>query len=223
MVNFARKRFIFADDRHRPECQHGLRIELARQLAQQIRFFDRQMRRNHRRQSAIDLHTADSQRRFQVAGNLRPFDFFVRPIRFDFAQMLGGVSRRRLPVAAGRRQPLRFDLPLRLVQIMKAVAPFVAHPPFIDERIFLRRQAINRVLIFVDANRATGRATGAHAQVPLHEPDALLVEKILIAQRPDRAQIDHAARQFVRQRIAGKHVDFLVAAAIDDHQFAACR
>ena len=68
------------------------------------------------------------------------------------------------------------------------------------------------------SNRAAGRAAGAHAVVPLHEPDTLLVEKILVAQRPDRAQIDHAARQFVGQRIAGKHVDFLVAAAVDDHQ-----
>ena len=54
----------------------------------------------------------------------------------------------------------------------------------------------------------------------LHEPDPLLIQKILVPQRPDRAQIDHAAGKFVRQRIAGEHVDFLMVAAIDDHQLA---
>ena len=47
---FARERFVFADDRHRPEGQHRLRIELSRQFAQQIGFFDGQIRRNNRRQ-----------------------------------------------------------------------------------------------------------------------------------------------------------------------------
>ena len=56
--------------------------------------------------------------------------------------------------------------------------------------------------------------------VLLHEPDALLVQKVLVAQRPDRAQIDHVARQLVVQRIAGEDVDLFVAAAIDDHQLA---
>ena len=51
----------------------------------------------------------------------------------------------------------------------------------------------------------------------LHEPDPLLVEKILVAQRPDRAQIDHIARQFVGQRkfglarVVAKDVDLFVA------------
>ena len=56
--------------------------------------------------------------------------------------------------------------------------------------------------------------------VLLHEPDALLVEKVLVSQGADRAKIDHVARHLVFQRIAGKDVDLFVAAAIDDHQLA---
>ena len=53
----------------------------------------------------------------------------------------------------------------------------------------------------------------------LQPPDALLVEEILAAQRPDRAQIDDVARQFVVAGLARKNVDFLVAAAVDHLQF----
>ena len=53
-------------------------------------------------------------------------------------------------------------------------------------------------------------AAGADAAVPPHEPDPLLVQKILVAQRPDRAEIDHVARELVVQREAGHDVDFLV-------------
>ena len=57
----------------------------------------------------------------------------------------------------------------------------------------------------------------------LQEPDPLLVEEVLVAQRADRAEVDDVAGQLVVQRMAGKDVDLVVAAAIDDQQLAACR
>src|SRR5262245_12325373 len=56
--------------------------------------------------------------------------------------------------------------------------------------------------------------------VLLHEPDALLVQKVLVAERPDRAEIDDAAGHFIGKRMPRENVDFLVGAAIDDHQLA---
>ena len=53
----------------------------------------------------------------------------------------------------------------------------------------------------------------------LQPPDALLVEKILAAQRTDRAEIDHVAGQLVVARLARENVDLLVRAAIDNLQF----
>ena len=47
-----------------------------------------------------------------------------------------------------------------------------------------------------------------------------LIQKVLVAQRPDGAEIDHVARELVVQREAGHHVDFFVRAAAGDHQFA---
>ena len=69
---------------------------------------------------------------------------------------------------------------------------------------------IDAVLVLLDPDRAAGRAAGADAGVPLHEPDPLLVEEILVAQRADRAEIDHVARELVVQREAGHDVDLLV-------------
>ena len=57
-------------------------------------------------------------------------------------------------------------------------------------------------------------------RVPLHEPHALPVEKVAVPQRSHRAEINHIARHFVLERLAGKNVDFLVRTTIGDHQFA---
>ncbi len=84
------------------------------------------------------------------------------------------------------------------------------------------------VLVLLDPDRAADRAAGANARVPPHEPDPLLVEKILVGQGPDGAEVDHVARKLVVQREAGHDVDFFVGAAVGDHQFGraadfACR
>src|SRR5205085_2806415 len=55
----------------------------------------------------------------------------------------------------------------------------------------------------------------------LEEPDALLVQEVLAAQGPDRAQIDDIAGQLVVHRLAGEDVDLFAVAAVGDHQFAA--
>ena len=54
--------------------------------------------------------------------------------------------------------------------------------------------------------------------VLLQEPDALLVEEVLAAQRADRAQIDDVAGQLVVERLAGKDVDLGVVPRSDDLQ-----
>jgi hypothetical protein len=58
---------------------------------------------------------------------------------------------------------------------MKAVSPFVAHPPLIDVRVLARLQPVYAVLVLFDEDRAAGRAAGADARVLLHEPDSLLI------------------------------------------------
>ena len=59
-------------------------------------------------------------------------------------------------------------------------------------------------------------STGADRRRLLQQPHALLEQKILVQQRPDRAEIDHVARQLVVQRLARENVDLLpVPAAID--------
>ena len=161
------------------------------QLRQQIRLFDRLMRRDDRgnpsglRQPSLQFLRDD-----------RPIDIHV----------------------AASVAPPRLDQSLRIVDMMIAVSPFVAHPPFVDERILPRAEPIDGVLILVHQDRAAGRAAGAHVRMALHEPDPLLVEEILVAERPDRAEIDHVARHLVGQRMAGEDVDLFVAAAIGHQQ-----
>ena len=46
----------------------------------------------------------------------------------------------------------------------------------------------------------------------------MLVEEILAAQGPDRAEIDDVAGQLVVERLAGEDVDLGVVAAVDDLQ-----
>ena len=60
-------------------------------------------------------------------------------------------------------------------------------------------------------------STGLIDGTLLEQPDALLEEEILVEQRPDRAEVDDVAGEFVVERLAGEDVDlFLVPAAIDE-------
>ena len=101
---------------------------------------------------------------------------------------------------------------------MVAEPAVVAHEMALRLRIVARPQAIDDVLIAVQLNATAGRTIGANALLGLQVPDALLVEKILAAQRADRAEIDDIAGQLVVERIAGENVDLGMMAAIDDLQ-----
>src|SRR6185437_4465928 len=139
---------VFPDDRNRSQGQHGLRIDAANVLGQQVSFFDSQMRRQYGRQPA-----GDGKLTVQFRGQRRPLD-----------------GRVNLPLAAPRA-----DLARLVVNVMKAVAPLVAHPPLVDVRVLARLQTVNAVLVLFDEDRAAGRTAGADARVFLHEPDALLI------------------------------------------------
>ncbi len=144
------------------------------------------MRRNYRRElAAICLRIR--RRRANLFQAHRQFSRQNRPIDILVWLLFAApASHCRKTHRLARRDSAspRFNMPLGHVQMLVAIAPLVAHPPFIDERIFLRRKAINRILIFVDANRAACRAACTHSQMPAQIPHALLVEKILIASAP---------------------------------------
>src|SRR4029079_1993483 len=111
-----------------------------------------------------------------------------------------------------------------IVDVLPAIAAFVAHPPLVHMWIFAGLEAIDAVLILFDLNRATGGAVGADVIVAAHEPDALLVEKIFVAQGANGTQIDDVAGELVGERkldlagIVAEDVDLFVRAPIDDHQ-----
>ena len=145
-------------------------------LAQQIRLFDRQ----------------NGAKRPPPAG---------RPCASRSRNSPGSVassrrSTQRLPPSrrCGLRRAAR-----RIVNVRIVVAAVVADPPLVDQRILARLDPVDAVLVLFDPDRAAGRAAGADAAMPPQEPDPLLIQKILVAQRPDRAEIDHVARELVVQ------------------------
>ena len=106
------------------------------------------------------------------------------------------------------------------MDVVIAIAAVIADPPLVHVRILPRLDAVDVILILFGKDRAAGRAVRADLGMPLHEPDALRVEEILVPQRTDRAEIDDIARQLVLQRKALDDVDLFVSTTIDDEQLA---
>ena len=74
--------------------------------------------------------------------------------------------------------------PAGIVDVRIVVAAVVADPPLVHQQVLARLDPIDAVLVLLDPDRAAGGAAGADAAVPPHEPDPLLIEEVLVAQRP---------------------------------------
>src|SRR5262249_24118963 len=144
------KSFIGAFHRNGSDREHRVWIDATDIGTQQIRFFDRKIRRNDRGQP-FRL----SQLLIDLAREIGPFDIYIA--RLFAPPKLGDASR--------------------IVNVLPAVASFVAHPPLVDVRVFARLEAIDAVLILLNLDRAAGGAVGTDVVVAPHEPDPLLIEK----------------------------------------------
>src|SRR5262249_30180032 len=81
-----------------------------------------------------------------------------------------------------------------------------------------RAEPEHNVLVRIDVDRAPGRASRTDAIGGFEVPDALLVQEVLRAERPDRAQVHDVAGELVFQWLAGKDVDLRVVRAVGHHQ-----
>jgi hypothetical protein len=77
------------------------------------------------------------------------------------------------------------------------VSPVIANPPLVHRLILSRLDAIDAFLILLDPDRATGRTTGTNTGMRIEEPNALLVQKVFIAQSANGTQINDIARELV--------------------------
>jgi hypothetical protein len=141
--------------------------------------------------------------------NLGPFD-----------RLRGGRRSGVAPVAQRRGFPRGFADPRLIVEVMPAVAALVADPPLVDVRVLARLEPVDGVLVVLGVDGAPGRAATADVGLALQEPDPLLVEEVLVAKRPHRAEIDHVPRELVVERMAREDVDLLLGAAAGDHQLS---
>src|SRR6185436_217574 len=74
------------------------------------------------------------------------------------------------------------------------------------------------VLVIVHPDAATRRAIRADALLRFEKPDSLLVQKVVAAQRPNRAEVNDVPRQLVVERLAWEDVDLGVMPPADDLQ-----
>ena len=96
----------------------------------------------------------------------------------------------------------------RVIGGLVAVPALVADPVVVDVRIGPRLEPPEPPLVLLGADVAAGRATGADRVVLGEEPDALLVQEVLVQQRPDRADVDDVTGQRVGvQGMAREDVD----------------
>jgi hypothetical protein len=107
--------------------------------------------------------------------------------------------------------------------MVPAVAALVADPPRVDVGILPGLEPVDGVLVVLGVDGAARRAAAADVGLTLQEPDPLLVEEVLVAERPHRAEIDHVAGELVGQRMAGEDVDLLLRPAAGDHQLSRAR
>ena len=185
---------VFTDDGHRAEYEaSGLRVARERQREEE-RFLHREERREYDRELRGRFEFLLQERR-----NLRP--------------------RRGAEAAVELDQRLREAL--AGVGVVVAVPAVVAHPEALRLRLLVlpRPKAIDDVFVRIRVRGTSGAASGTYAVRRLQIPDALFVEEVLAAQRPDGAEIDDVAGQFVLQRPTGEDVDFLVVPATHDGKF----
>src|SRR5262249_19158152 len=102
------------------------------------------------------------------------------------------------------------------VHVVKTVTAQVAHEVSLSLGILARPQSVDNVFILIDEDAAAGAAIGADALLALKKPDPLFIEKVLAAQGPDRAEIDHVPSQFVVERLARKDINLRMIAPVDD-------
>ena len=107
-----------------------------------------------------------------------------------------------------------------VVDVVPAIAALVTDPPGVHVGILAWLEPVDRVLVVLGVDGAAGGAAAADVGLPLHEPDTLLVEEVLVAERAHRAEVDDVAGEFVVERMAGEDVDLLLRAAAGDHQLA---
>src|SRR5205085_863519 len=104
------------------------------------------------------------------------------------------------------------------VDVVVTQPAVVAHEMPLGLGIDPGTQAVDDVLVAVEVDAAAGGTVGANAVFRLEVPDAVLVQEVLAAQGPDRAQVHNVAGQLVVEGLAGEDVDFRVVAAVDDLQ-----
>ena len=129
----------------------------------------------------------------------------------------------RLAVIVGRHEPASREEPGGIVEMVPAVPAVVAHPPLIDVGILTRLEAVDGVLVVFGDDRASCRAAAADVRLALQEPDALLVEEVLVAKGSNRTEVDDVAGEFVVEGEAGEDRDLLLGAAVDHHQLTRSR
>jgi hypothetical protein len=86
-----------------------------------------------------------------------------------------------------------------MVHMLPPITAFVTHPPVVDVRVVARLQPIDLILVFFHADGTASGTSRTDMRSFVDEPDTLLVEKILVSQGSDRAQINHISRHLVFQ------------------------
>ncbi len=185
------ERLVLADGRHGAHREHVGRVQALDIGRQQIRLFDREERREH------------AERLAAAAGDfLEP----VVDILEDDVDRRGAAGRLEVE---GREQG-------RVVGGLVGVAALVADPVVVDVRVEPRLEPPEGPAVLLGRNVAAGRAAGADRVVLGEEPDALLVEEILVEQSADRAEVDDVTRERVVDGLAGEDIDLGVVAARPD-------
>ena len=107
--------------------------------------------------------------------------------------------------------------------MVPAIAAVIADPPRVDVRVFTRLETVDGVLIVLGVDRATGGAATADVGLPLHEPDTLLVEEVLVAESAHRAEVDDVAGELVVEWMAREDVDLFFTTTGRYHQLCGAR
>jgi hypothetical protein len=175
---------VGADRGHVADGEEGLGVDRPRDGTEHPGLFDREHRRDGHSQPARSLEVVP-----QPCRHVGPFD------------RVEGVGGRAVAVAARiARRPAASTDPRLVVEVVPAVAALVADPPLVDVRILAGLEPVDGVLVVLGVDRAAGRAAAADVGLALQEPDPLLVEEVLVAERAHGAEVDHVAGELVVER-----------------------